>query len=458
MIQILEILHSAVWGPWTLVLFLGTGLMYTIRSRGFQLCGIRTWMSATIGSLKGTGNETGKITPFQSACTALSATIGTGNIAGVATALACGGSGALVWMWISAAIGMMTAYGETYLGQKYRYRGEDGHWMCGPMVYMERGLGSPFLGGLYAGLAVLASFGMGSMVQANSISQTLNYEAHVPVPVCAAVITVLTALVVTGGIRRIARFSELLLPASAGIYLFFSMTLILSCLPQLPGIFAEIFREALHPRPAAGGIAGFLMSGSVRYGLARGVFSNEAGLGSLAVLHGAAEDTTPEQQGMWAMFEVFFDTMVVCTLTALAILCMQRHMGISSAEGPALAAEAFAWRFGSLGRILVSGSMVVFAFGTIVAWYYLGMQSFAYFLGRLNISAGIPQLYAVLYLLSVFAGSICRLDVVWVLADIWNGLMAFPNLVALLWMAREVPAFCDSQTAADRGSKSSDTP
>lgn len=436
--RLLEFIHSAVWGPWTLVLFLGTGLVYTVRSRGFQFRGIRTWLGSTIGSCAQAEKKEGTITPFQSACTALSATIGTGNIAGVATALACGGPGALVWMWLSAAIGMMTAYGETFLGQKYRYRKEDGHWMCGPMVYMERGLGSPFLGGLYAGLAVLASFGMGSMVQANSISLTLNYEAHVPLPVCAGVITVLTALVVVGGIRRIARFSELLLPLSAGIYLVFAVLLILSCLPQLPAIFARIFYEALHPRSAAGGVTGFLMSSSVRYGMSRGVFSNEAGLGSLAVLHGAAEDTTPQQQGMWAIFEVFFDTMVVCTLTALAILCMEQYAGASDAQGSALAAEAFAWRFGQIGRFLVSGSMVVFAFGTIVAWYYLGMQNFSYFLGKLKMSAGIPQLYAVLYLLSVFIGCICRLDVVWVLSDIWNGLMAFPNLLALLWMAGEV--------------------
>lgn len=437
-IPLIDLVHSVIWGPWTLVLFLGTGLVYTVRSRGFQFRGIPTWLSATAGSLKREGKDPGKITPFQSACTALSATIGTGNIAGVATALSCGGPGALVWMWLSAAIGMMTAYGETYLGQKYRYRKADGHWMCGPMVYMERGLGSPFLGGLYAGLAVLASFGMGSMVQANSISQTLHYEAHVPVVLSAGAVTVLTALVAVGGIRRIARFSELLLPVSAGIYLVFSVILVLSCLPQLPGIFARIFREALHPQPAMGGIAGCLMSSSVRYGLARGVFSNEAGLGSLAVLHGAAEDTTPEHQGMWAMFEVFFDTMVICTLTALVILCMEEYRGTGGAEGSGLAAEAFAWRFGSLGRVLVSGSMVVFAFGTIVAWYYLGMQNFAYFLGKLKISSGIPELYGILYLGAVFAGSVCRLDVVWILSDIWNGLMAFPNLAALLWLAGKV--------------------
>jgi len=439
----LKLMHGLVWGPGTLVIFLGAGLLFTIRSRGFQLLGARDWLGATVGALvrdSRTGREKGKITPFQSACTALAATIGTGNIVGVATALTCGGPGALLWMWISAAIGMMTAYAETYLGQKYRYRKPDGHWMCGPMVYMERGLHSRGLGILYAGLAVLVSLGMGSMVQSNSVSTTLSYGLGLPSWACALGITALVALVILGGIGRIFRVAECLMPVSAGIYLLFSAVILLSCLPDLPAVFAMIFRDALRPETAAGGIGGFFLSSSVRYGLSRGVFSNEAGLGSLAVLHGAAEDTTPEQQGMWAMFEVFFDTIVICTLTALVILCMEyRCGGAGGAQGAALAAKAFGWRLGQPGSLLVCGALVVFAFATIVAWYYLGMQNFSYFIGKLKGMSHLEKAYPALYLTAVFAGCVCRMDLVWLVSDLWNGLMAFPNLLALVLLAKQVP-------------------
>lgn len=438
----LKLAHGIVWGPGTLVLFLGIGMLFTVRSRGFQLRGAGVWLRATAGSLVRTGHsrkQEGQITPFQSACTALAATIGTGNIVGVATAITSGGPGALVWMWISAAIGMMTAYAETYLGQRYRYRKPDGHWMCGPMVYMEQGLGSRALAILYAGLAVLVSFGMGSMVQSNSISTTLRFGLGIPAWGCGVLVTALTALVILGGISRISRVAERLMPVSAGIYLIFSLVILLSCLPDLPAVFSMIFREALRPRSAAGGIGGFFLSGSVRYGLSRGVFSNEAGLGSLAVLHGAAEDTTPEQQGMWAMFEVFFDTIVICTLTALVILCMEyRCGGAGGAEGAALAAKAFGWRLGSPGSLLVCMALVVFAFATIMAWYYLGEQNFTYFTGKLKGLSRLERFYPCFYLAAVFAGCVCRMDLVWLVSDLWNGLMAFPNLLALILLAKQV--------------------
>jgi len=344
-------------------------------------------------------------------------------------------------MWISAGIGMMTAYAETYLGQIYRYRKPDGHWMCGPMVYMERGLGTPFLAILYTGLAVMASLGMGSMVQSNSVSDTLHYSCGLPKWACGIVVTGLTAAIAAGGIRRISRVAERLMPVSAGIYLVFSGIVILSCAGELPGVFADIFREAFHPRAVSGGIAGFLLSGSVRYGLSRGVFSNEAGLGTLAVLHGAAEDTTPEQQGMWAMFEVFFDTVVICTLTALVILCACRVWEVPvSLDGAALAAWCFARRLGPAGAVLVSGALTVFAFATIMAWYYLGCQTVEY-LAEYAGGRGtrqIRRIYTVCYLGAVFLGCVCRLEVVWIISDLWNGLMAYPNLLTLVFLSREV--------------------
>lgn len=451
---IAETLHFIVWGPWTLVLLLGTGLWFTLRSGLFQLRGVRCWWRATVGSLHETEGEAGKqgqqdgkgkITRFQSACTALAATIGTGNIVGVATALTAGGPGALFWMWMSAAIGMMTAYAETWLGQHYRYRREDGEWMCGPMVYMERGLGCPVLGQLYAIFAVLASLGMGSMVQSNSMSGTLKFGAGIPPLLSALLITILTGLVILGGIQRISQVAERLMPLSAGIYIAFSLVVILSCWELLPQIMTDILREAFRWESAGGGIAGFLLSRSVRYGMSRGVFSNEAGLGSLAVLHGAAEDTTPEQQGMWAMFEVFFDTIVICTLTALVILCAEYsgHAGNRTGiDGAALTAHCFSTRLGAAGEILVSGAMVIFAFATIMAWYYLGRQTFRYLLEHFKVKSQTRKLlehgYLTLYLLAVFTGCICHLETVWLLSDLWNGLMAYPNLLALLWLSHKI--------------------
>ena len=321
--QTLQLLHEIVWGPWTIFLFLGTGLFFTVKSGGFQIRKLPYWWKKTVGSL---GN--GSVSSFQTSCTALAATIGTGNIVGVATALTAGGPGAVFWLWISAFIGMATAYAETSLGQKYRYRRPDGAWQCGPMVSMERGLGCRSMGLIYALFAVLASQGMGCMVQANAVSETLCYEAGMKQEIAAVLVTTLTAAVVWGGIRRISRMTSWFVPLSAGIYFFFSVWVLVVCRRSIPVMLRQILKEAWTPGAAGGGIAGFLFSRSVRFGLARGVFSNEAGLGTLAVLHGAAEDTTPEEQGMWAMFEVFVDTIVICTLTALVILCVERECAL----------------------------------------------------------------------------------------------------------------------------------
>lgn len=443
--EVIRTLHGMVWGPWTLFLFLGTGIWFTWKSGMFQIRGIRQWWESTAGTFfqGAEDRKDGKITPFQSACTALAATIGTGNIVGVATALTAGGPGSLFWMWVSALIGMITAYAETSLGQQYRYRKADGEWLCGPMIYMDRGLGCPALGFIYALFAVCSSLGMGSMVQSNSMSGTLSYSAGIPAWGSAVLVTVLTGAVILGGIGRIARVSERLMPLSAGIYILFSLAVILSCYESLPAVFGSIFKDAFQIRAAAGGTGGYLLSRSLRYGLSRGVFSNEAGLGSLAVLHGAAEDTTPQQQGMWAMFEVFFDTIVICTLTALVILCIGQVYGLSEVyDGAALTAYCFSKRLGGAGEILVSGAMVVFAFATIIAWYYLGKQTAGYLIRRLpggdRMGSAGERIYAVLYLAAVFVGCVCRLELVWLVSDIWNGLMAYPNILALLWLSKEV--------------------
>ena len=428
--QTLQLLHEIVWGPWTMLLFLGTGLFFTVKSGGFQIRKLPYWWKKTMGSL---GN--GSVSSFQTSCTALAATIGTGNIVGVATALTAGGPGAVFWLWISALIGMATAYAETSLGQKYRYRRPDGTWQCGPMVSMERGLGCRSLGLIYALFAVLASLGMGSMVQANAVSETLCYEAGMKQEIAAVLVTALTAAVVWGGIRRISRMTSWFVPLSAGIYFFFSVWVLVVCRRSIPVMLGQILKEAWTPGAAGGGIAGFLFSRSVRFGLARGVFSNEAGLGTLAVLHGAAEDTTPEEQGMWAMFEVFVDTIVICTLTALVILCAGMESGL---DGAALTSFCFTKILGSFGGFLVSASMAAFAFATIVGWYYIGRQMFSYMAEYLCPGVNTEYLYTILYLLAVWLGCICRLELVWIVSDLVNGLMAYPNLLSLWLLAEHV--------------------
>ena len=428
--QTLQLLHEVVWGPWTIFLFLGTGLFFTVKSGGFQIRKLPYWWKKTVGSL-----GKGSISSFQTSCTALAATIGTGNIVGVATALTAGGPGAVFWLWISALIGMATAYAETSLGQKYRYRRPDGTWQCGPMVSMERGLGCRSLGLIYALFAVLASLGMGSMVQANAVSETLCYEAGMKQEIAAVLVTTLTAAVVWGGIRRISRMTSWFVPLSAGIYFFFSVWSLVVCRRSIPVVLGQILKEAWAPGAAGGGIAGFLFSRSVRFGLARGVFSNEAGLGTLAVLHGAAEDTTPEEQGMWVMFEVFVDTIVICTLTALVILCAGMESGL---DGAALTSFCFTKILGSFGGFLVSASMAAFAFATIVGWYYIGRQMFSYLAEYLCPGVNTEYLYTILYLLSVWLGCICRLELVWLMSDLVNGLMAYPNLLSLWLLAGHV--------------------
>ena len=428
--QTLQLLHEIVWGPWTMLLFLGTGLFFTVKSGGFQIRKLPYWWKKTVGSL---GN--GSVSSFQTSCTALAATIGTGNIVGVATALTAGGPGAVFWLWISAFIGMATAYAETSLGQKYRYRRPDGAWQCGPMVSMERGLGCRSMGLIYALFAVLASQGMGCMVQANAVSETLCYEAGMKQEIAAVLVTTLTAAVVWGGIRRISRMTSWFVPLSAGIYFFFSVWVLVVCRRSIPVMLRQILKEAWTPGAAGGGIAGFLFSRSVRFGLARGVFSNEAGLGTLAVLHGAAEDTTPEEQGMWAMFEVFVDTIVICTLTALVILCAGMESGL---DGAALTSFCFTKILGGFGGFLVSASMAAFAFATIVGWYYIGRQMFSYLAEYLCPGVNTEYLYTILYLLAVWLGCICRLELVWIVSDLVNGLMAYPNLLSLWLLAEHV--------------------
>lgn len=441
---IVKVIHDLVWGPWLLVLFLGTGIFYTFKLRGFQIFHLRYWWKATVGTLGGGGEESKS--QMATACTALAATVGTGNIAGVATAIAAGGPGAVFWMWVSAFVGMAAAYGETYLGIKYRYKGPDGQYICGPFVYLERGLKSRKMGLIYAFFCVLASLGMGSMVQANSISDSFTYAFSLPPLITGLAVTALTMAVIFGGIGRISEAASRLVPFSACLYMVLCGIVIFSCYDRVPGVFAEIVKEAFNVKSAAGGAAGYGMAKALSYGVARGVFSNEAGLGSLAVLHGSAGKTTAGEQGMWAIFEVFFDTIISCTLTALVILCIAGKSGAAGTlfyadgqtDGSAMIAACFSQCFGAAGGYLTAVSMALFAFATIIAWFYLGRQAVAYLTEHSGAGRIFLFFYGFVYLNAVFFGCVAKLELVWNLSDVFNGLMAVPNLIGILLLSKEV--------------------
>ena len=464
--QVLEMVHGIVWGPWTAGAFLAVGMILSVRSGFFQIRGLNVWWKATVGSLfsgrentkeedeksrqKQSGNTQVRshgITQFQSVCTALAATVGTGNIAGVAAAVVSGGPGAVFWMWISSLIGMAAADGETYLGCRYRFKDSRGKWVCGPFIYMEKGLGIPFMAAGYSFFCFLCAFGMGSMVQANAAAQTLEFTWGIPAVWGSGILALLTGTVILGGIKRIGKATQCLLPLASGIYIVFSLIVLFLCADRIPDAFFRIFQSAFGFHPVSGGIAGFGISRSIRYGISRGVFSNEAGLGTLAILHGPAEHTSPKEQGMWAMFEVFFDTMVLCSLTAFVILCtVPKDMETLSLTGAALAAACFSAKLGITGEWFISISIVVFAFATMIAWYYLGQQAAAYLKNRMGF---LSRLYPVLFLSAVFAGGLIRLEAVWMLSDLWNGLMAFFNLTALLFLSGEIQV----PDAGEKGTK-----
>ncbi len=508
-------LHNLVWGPALIGLLLAAGICYTWKSGFFQIRGFRVWWRATAGSLWGKWADAGNdaegaeksearsgaanqesraaLTKFQTACTALAATIGTGNIAGVATALIAGGPGAIFWMWVSALLGMMTAYAEVSLGIRFRRRQPDGSWLGGPCAYLSEGLRMPRLALVYGILCLCASLGMGSMVQSNAVSQTFSASLGIPPLVSAVTVTALVLGIVLGGTKRIAKVTAWMIPLAAAVYIAGCAAVLAVCRAQIPQILGEIFRCALTPRAALGGAGGYGViralrrrtgngSGGAfsafRYGVARGVFSNEAGLGTLAGLHGAAGDTTPREQGMWAMFEVFFDTLVICTMTALVILCVVGGgEGLRGCrwDGAALAGRCFGRILGPAGEYLVSAAMAVFAFSTMIAWYFLGRQTLGAVVslaGRLWESRGgrgkrrreaagrqrpdprretgmngmagaagymAESIYLLLYVYAVFLGCVSSLTAVWELSDVFNGLMAFPNLLALFLLRRDVP-------------------
>ena len=439
-----DMVRAFVWGAPMLVLLVGTGVYFTAKTRLFQLRHMGLWLRKTLLScFSGAARRrSGKnaVSPFATMCTALAATVGTGNIAGVATALTIGGPGAVFWMWVSAFFGMMTAFAENTLGMLYREKGPDGAWRGGPMLYLKKGLRSPFLAGAFALFCVLASFGMGNMSQCNSIAAGLSGVFGVPESVTGLVTAVLLGAVMLGGLARISRVTETLVPFMALFYMGGALAVLWCRRAYLPQACGQILAAAFDWQAGAG----YGMARAIRTGVSRGVFSNEAGLGSSVMVHTAADAKEPCEQGMWAVFEVFFDTIVMCTVTALVILTSgvynQTLYGLAAgtplmeklATGAQLTAAAFSTVFGPLGGGFVAVSLALFAFSTLLGWSYYGQRAAECLLG----ARAVP-VYKALFVAAAAVGCTMRLDLAWALSDTFNGLMALPNLVGVLALRRE---------------------
>ena len=430
--QLNSTINSFVWGPPMLVLIVGTGVYLTIRTNFLQVSKFGFAMRETLFKIfeKGEISEEGDITPFQALSTALAATIGTGNIAGVATAIAIGGPGAVFWMWVSAFFGMMTKYAEVVLAIKYREKNKDGNWVGGPMYYITDGLGKnwKWLAYLFAAFGALAAFGIGNMVQANSVAAALEATFNIPVLVSGIVLAVAAGAVILGGLKRIAAVTEKIVPFMAVFYMIGAIVILILNITHIPESFGLIFSSAFSARAGVGGFAGATVMMAMRFGVARGVFSNEAGLGSAPIAHAAARTDHPVRQGLWGVFEVFADTIVICTLTALTII--SSGVWNSGITGAALTTEAFNEGLPGPGGVIVAIGILFFAFSTLLSWAYYGEKCAEYILG-----SGFNKVYRIIWLPLIVLGAIGSLTMIWDIADTLNGLMAIPNLVALLGLS-----------------------
>jgi AGCS family alanine or glycine:cation symporter len=419
-------LNGLVWGWPMIVLLMGTGALLTILTGFVQFRRLGFALGEVLGKVFQKGSGRGSVTPFQAVATALASTVGVGNIAGVATAIFIGGPGALFWLWVSGLLGMCTKYAEIVTAMHYREPDETGTMRGGAMYTLRKGLGLPWLGTIFALLTSLAAFGIGNMVQANSVAASLTESFGLNPQVTAGVLIVLTAVVILGGIRRIGEFTSVLVPFMAILYLGGGLVIILLHIADVPRAFGMVFDGAFNGAAAAGGFAGATIMLALRYGVARGLFSNEAGLGSAPMVHAAAQTDHPVRQGMYGIFEVFVDTLLICTTTGLVILLTDTWT--SGATGAALAARAFETGLpGVWGDIIVTGGIMLFAFSTLLGWSYYGETGVVYLFGA---RAAMP--YRLLWLVFIYLGATGSLQVVWEVSDTLNGLMAIPNLVAVL--------------------------
>ncbi|MDW8307847.1 MAG: sodium:alanine symporter family protein [Verrucomicrobiales bacterium] len=419
-------LNSLVWGWPMILLLVGTGMLLTILTGAVQFRRLGFALREVLGRIMWRSGGRGEVRPFQAVATALASTVGVGNIAGVATAIFLGGPGAVFWLWISGLFGMATKYAEIVVALHYREPDASGTMRGGAMYVLKKGLGLPWLGSVFALLTALAAFGIGNMVQANSVADALKTTLHVPTWMTGIGLVVLTALVILGGIRSIARVTQWLVPFMAVFYVLGALVVLALHLEQLPRAFGLIFEGAFSGTAAVGGFAGSTLMMALRYGIARGLFSNEAGLGSAPMVHATADTDHPVRQGMYGVFEVFVDTLVICTATALVILVTETWS--SGATGAALSARAFETGLpGTFGDMVVTGGLLLFAFSTLLGWSYYGETGIVYLLGA---KAAMP--YRLAWLAFVYLGATGSLHMVWDIADTLNGLMAIPNLIGLL--------------------------
>ena len=424
MTDLITTINTWAWGPLMLALLLGTGLYLSLGLRFMTVRKIPAGLRLLLQGRKGKGE--GDISPFSALMTSLSATIGTGNIAGVATAIALGGPGALFWMWVTALVGLATKYAEAVCAVKFREQDEQGNYSGGPMYYIKNGLHKRWhwLGVAFAIFGSLAGFGIANTVQSNSVSQVLHDSFSVPPLATGLVLMVLVGAVILGGIKRISSVASWLVPIMALSYILMSLVVILVNMEAVPGALVTIVTSAFTPTAATGGFAGATVWAALRFGVARGIFSNEAGLGSAPIAHAAARTDQPVQQGMIAMLGTFIDTLIVCTMTGLVIVIMD--VWPSGVSGASLTTMAFANAFPG-GQYIVTLGLCLFAFTTMIGWSFYGERCVVFLFGTRAI---LP--FRVAWVLAIPVGTVVELNMVWLIADTLNAFMAIPNLIALI--------------------------
>lgn len=423
-------LNGIVWGAPMLALILGTGLFLMFLLKFIPLRKIGAGFALLWSGRTTNANENGDISPFQALMTCLAATVGTGNIAGVATAIFMGGPGALFWMWCTALVGMATKYSEVLLAVHYREKDKNGEYIGGPMFAIKNGLGKRWvwLGTAFAIFGGLAGFGIGNMVQVNSMAQALDSTLHIPTWITGAITTIIVAMVTLGGVKRIGKVAEALVPFMCVAYIIAGVVVLVVNAAVIPDAVALIFSSAFNPVAATGGFAGSVVMMSIRYGVARGVFSNEAGLGTAGIAQAAGTTKSAVRSGLIGMLGTFIDTLIVCSVTGLAIV--SSGVWSNGQSGAALSAAAFESAMPGFGGILLTIALVIFAFTTILGWSYYGEKCWIYLVGTKSV---LP--FRLLWVIAVPFGAISQLDFAWLVADTLNGMMAIPNLLSLLLLS-----------------------
>lgn len=432
--KVLNQIDSFVWGAPLLILLVGTGVYLTVRLGLLQVFKLPLALKFLFSKEEGEAKAEGDVSSFAALCTALAATIGTGNIVGVATAIKVGGPGALFWMWVAAFFGMATKYAEGLLAVKYRVVDGNGQMSGGPMYYIEKGLGLKWLAKLFAFFGIgVAFFGIGTFAQINSITQATKVAFHVPIVVSATIVTILVALVTLNGIKSISKVAEIIVPFMAIFYILSSIVILILNAKLLPGAIELIIKSAFTPVAAAGGFLGSTVKQALQNGVARGVFSNESGLGSAPIAAAAAKTKSCVRQGLISMTGTFIDTIVVCTMTGLVLVVTQSWQ--LDLEGAAITNYAFAAGLptASLGKFIVTIGLIFFAFTTIIGWNYYGERCTEYLFGIKAI-----KIYRYIFITLVAIGAYIKLDLVWIIADIVNALMAIPNLIGLLGLRKVI--------------------